>query len=260
MRHFAFLPLLALCVSFWPARAEAQRIYVWHDANGNLVLSDQVKLGTPAALRTFPVRRARDILVTRPAPREYPSEFDFQIEYSAKKFGVRPDLVRAVAQVESGFNPRARSSKGAMGIMQLMPETAADLRVKNPYNAAENIRGGVQYLRQLLDRYDGNEVLALAAYNAGPTAVERYGNQVPPYAETRGYIGKVAERAGANDSGLPLPRVLSAPGAATQQAPAPKAGPPPRRLIYRVWDVIDGRRVPRYTDEKPSKGPYEVIK
>lgn len=209
-----------------------------------------------AGVRTFPVKRAQNIVTTRPAPSNYLSEYDFQIEYNAKRFGVRPDLVRAVAQVESGFNPRARSSKGAMGIMQLMPATAAELSVKNPYNAAENIRGGVQYLRQLLDRYDGNEVLALAAYNAGPTSVERYGYQVPPYAETRDYVGKVTERAGTTEA--TRAQATATPG--QRPAQARKPAPPQRRVIYRIWDVIDGRRVPRYTDEKPSSGPYEVVK
>lgn len=256
MRHLALLPLIGVCVAIWPGRAEAQ-IYSWHDQNGNLVLSDQ-KPGVAAAVRTFPVKSAQAIVTTKPAPK-YPSEYDFQIAYNAKRFNVRPDLVRAVAQVESGFNPRARSSKGAMGIMQLMPATAAELNVKNPYNAAENIRGGVQYLRQLLDRYDGNEVLALAAYNAGSTSVERYGYQVPPYAETRDYVGKVTERAGTREAAQTPAALPGQTATPAQRSTQPRKPAPPRR-IYRIWDLIDGRRVPRYTDEKPSSGPYEVVK
>ncbi|MBI1875709.1 MAG: lytic transglycosylase domain-containing protein [Acidobacteria bacterium] len=222
------------------------------------MLSDQ-KPGVAASVRTFPVKSAQAIVTTKPAPAHYPSEYDFQIAFNARKFNVRPDLVRAVAQVESGFNPRARSSKGAMGIMQLMPATAAELGVRNPYDATENIRGGVQYLRQLLDRYEGNEVLALAAYNAGPTSVERYGYQVPPYAETRDYVGKVTERAGAREGALPQVGAPNTTAAQPQRSESTRKPAVPRR-IYRIWEVIDGRRVVRYTDEKPSSGPYEVVR
>ena len=105
--------------------------------------------------------------------------------------GIRPDLVRAVIQVESAFNPRAVSPKGAMGLMQLMPATAKQFGVIDPFNPAENIRAGVSYLRQLLDRYDHDEQLALAAYNAGPGAVDKYGSKVPPYKETQNYVLKI---------------------------------------------------------------------
>ncbi len=112
------------------------------------------------------------------------------IDLYARDRGLSPRLVQAVIQVESAYNPRARSSKGAMGLMQLMPDTARQLRVPDPYDPAQNIRGGTLYLRRQLDRFSGDLSLALAAYNAGPGAVAQYGG-VPPYPETRNYVRKV---------------------------------------------------------------------
>jgi soluble lytic murein transglycosylase-like protein len=100
-----------------------------------------------------------------------------------------PRLVRAVMQVESGYNPSALSDKGAMGLMQLMPGTARDLEVSDPWNPDQNVRGGTAYLRQMLDRF-GDLELALAAYNAGPEAVAQYAG-VPPFEQTRAYVRKV---------------------------------------------------------------------
>ena len=113
------------------------------------------------------------------------------IQRAAQKYGVDPKLVSAVAEVESGFNPEAISSAGAVGIMQLMPETAASLGV-NPYDARQNIEGGTHYLRQLLDSFHGDIRQAVAAYNAGPQAVRDYGG-VPPYGETQTYVDSVLD-------------------------------------------------------------------
>ncbi len=101
-----------------------------------------------------------------------------------------PRLVRAVIQAESGYNPRALSNKGAIGLMQLMPATASTLRVSDPWNIEENLRGGTAYLRKLLDRFAGSLEMAVAAYNAGPGAVERH-RGIPPYRETREYVRRV---------------------------------------------------------------------
>lgn len=115
--------------------------------------------------------------------------YDEMIRYYAVQEGLSPRLVQAVVQVESSYNPRARSKKGAMGLMQLMPETARELGVRDPWDPSQNISGGTRYLRQQIDRF-GDLTLALAAYNAGPTAVQRY-RGVPPYAETERYVQKV---------------------------------------------------------------------
>jgi soluble lytic murein transglycosylase-like protein len=119
-----------------------------------------------------------------------PAEFDQIINSCSTEFGVDKSLVKAVIQAESGYNPNAVSSKGATGLMQLMPGTARDLKVANSYNPADNIRGGVRYLRFLLDTFKGDVTLALAAYNAGLGKVAKHGG-VPPYEETRNYVSKV---------------------------------------------------------------------
>lgn len=118
--------------------------------------------------------------------------YDQEINHYAKQYGVDPTLVRAVMHAESAFNPNAVSSAGAGGLMQLMPQTAARFGVTDRFNPSENIAGGVAYLAFLLDLFKGNQKLAVAAYNAGEGAVQKY-DGVPPYNETRHYVSRVLD-------------------------------------------------------------------
>ncbi len=144
---------------------------VWHFSN---VATDR---------RYAAVRRQ----VIRQAPKV--DTYDAQIVSAARAHGLPPALVKAVVAAESAFDPLAVSHKGAMGLMQLMPQTAEEMGVREPFKAAANIHGGSRYLRQMHDRY-GSWSHALAAYNAGPTAVDRY-RGIPPYPETRTYVKRV---------------------------------------------------------------------
>ena len=119
-----------------------------------------------------------------------PADIDSAIEQAAARHNVDPNLVRAVVKVESNFNPNAVSRKGAMGLMQLMPSTAKELRVKNPFDPEQNVDAGVRHLKQLLESYGGDVKLTLAAYNAGAGAVAR-SSGVPHYAETQNYVRRI---------------------------------------------------------------------
>ncbi len=120
-------------------------------------------------------------------------EYELYIRESAKKYELDPHLVRAVIEAESNFDCYAVSSRGAKGLMQLMPGTAGDMQVGNSFNARQNIEGGCRYLRRMLNMFDEDITLAVAAYNAGPTKVKRY-KKVPPYSETRNYVKTVLSR------------------------------------------------------------------
>ena len=120
---------------------------------------------------------------------------DTIFQKAAKQYDVPVSLLKAIGKAESNFNPEAVSSAGAQGVMQLMPATAQSLGVTNPFDAEQNIMGGAKYIKQMLDRYDGDVKLALAAYNAGSGNVAKYGG-IPPFAETQNYVKKVMAAAG----------------------------------------------------------------
>jgi soluble lytic murein transglycosylase-like protein len=112
---------------------------------------------------------------------------------AATRYHLDPDLIHSVIAIESNFNPKAVSPKNARGLMQLMPRTAELMGVKNAFDPEQNINGGTRYLRGLLDKYRNNLTLALAAYNAGPDSVDKYGHHVPPYLETMKYVQRIAK-------------------------------------------------------------------
>jgi soluble lytic murein transglycosylase-like protein len=124
---------------------------------------------------------------------------DKLVEETAMRHDVDPNLVRAIIKVESNFNPQARSRKGAIGLMQLMPKTAKSLNVTNPYDPAQNVDAGVRHFKQLLDSYHGNVALSLAAYNAGSTAVQR-SRGIPRYRETQNYVKRITQLYASNNT------------------------------------------------------------
>ena len=222
--------LTAFCTTLRPSTAVAQ-IYLARDAKGTAVLSDR-KIDAPVAV--YDVAGAPAYRVTKQSLSKDAELFEDLVVEHSKRHSLRPELVRAVIQVESGFDPLARSPKGAMGLMQLMPDTARSLGVRDAYDPDENIRGGTAYLKRLIDKYRGDEQLALAAYNAGPGAVDRY-DDVPPYRETQDYVKKVNAKA----AGLQKAR---------------------KREVYYKWiEIIGDRAVPRYSQVPPSSGSYEEL-
>jgi len=187
--RFAYLCLLAVMVLPGYARAD---IFAFTDSNGvthfsNVPSDSRFKLliaASPDSAAAVAPGKGVDWLARS-------AKYDQAIAGAAKANTIQAALVRAVIVVESGFNPRAVSKRGAVGLMQLQPATARRYGVKDIYDPEQNIRAGTHYLSDLLTRFDSNLELALAAYNAGEEAVERYGRHIPPYAETLAYVPSV---------------------------------------------------------------------
>lgn len=169
---------------------QATAFYAGVSSEGRLVVADQPARGLHAFHPS-----ARGEPAGRPAVAAAgASQWQPLLRQVAAEVGVEPALLQAVVQQESGFNPRAVSPAGAAGLMQLMPATATRFGVRDRFDPEQNLRGGARYLAWLLDHFDHDLDLALAAYNAGEGSVRRHGNQVPPFAETQAYVRAVRRR------------------------------------------------------------------
>ncbi|MCZ6489818.1 MAG: lytic transglycosylase domain-containing protein [Acidobacteria bacterium] len=167
--------------AFLPAAQAADRIAAYLDSRGRVVFVNQARNPSPPKQATSGQART--------AAR---SNLDHVIQRSANRHQVDPDLVRAIVRVESNYNPYAVSSRGAQGLMQLIPATARRFGVRDAFDPSANLEGGIRYLKHLMELYDGDLELVLAAYNAGENAVSRY-NGVPPFRETRNYLRKISQ-------------------------------------------------------------------
>ena len=261
----ALLTIFELC----PASETEAQVYLRRNASGVLEATDSPESSE------FRLRfSAKGVLIhSRGFRRRARPEFDPYIEDAASKFGVSADFVRAIISVESAFDEFAVSSKGAKGLMQLMPATARRFGVTNPFDPAQAIMGGTEYLSYLLGLFRGDMELAAAGYNAGENAVLRYGG-VPPYKETRNYVVKIRQVLGSGPVIMAASRETRTPSSSAnttlgfsgslppslqplKKASAPKARPGralgnvPPRLYYR-W--VDGTGSTHFADSPPQDG------
>lgn len=185
-----FLIWIGHSIPLWAA--ETTTIYKYFDANGVLHLTNKPPQSQNQVLyaRSYMVQPYAIPKLTRNKPPQY-DHYAPLIESIARRYQLPAALLHAVIQVESAYNPKAVSPKGAVGLMQLMPATAQRYGVTDRTDPAMNIEGGAHYLHDLLDLFNHQVSLALAAYNAGENAVKRYGNTIPPYRETQNYVKKV---------------------------------------------------------------------
>ncbi len=261
------LPIVAVAILSAPS-ARAQ-IYTRQNANG-VVEATNIPGSSAAGYRlTYPGKGT--LIHSRSFQGSYSGEFDHHIEAAAALHHLNPNLVKAIIKAESEFDQWAVSSKGAQGLMQLMPPTARRFGVSDPFDARQNIFAGTQYLRILIDLFGGDVSLALAGYNAGENAVRRYGG-IPPYRETRNYVRKVRRFLGASTSAtgpsaddasffVPTARLKPTRSASGQsrRSARPKRVEPARPGIYYRWR--DQRGVTHVAEEPPTEGTvYTMIR
>ncbi len=203
-----FVPSVLALLGVLLSQEAVADVYKYVDANGHVFYTDKPKhsgfklilatppafsfvtgknLGRPRVLGNWP-RRGNPLSATRAQKRQ---KFAPLINAAANKYSLDPALLHAVIRAESGYNPGAVSNKGAAGLMQLMPATANRFGVRDRFDPQENIEGGAHYLSELLDMFPSDVKLAVAAYNSGENTVKRFGNQVPPIAETQNYVERV---------------------------------------------------------------------
>jgi Transglycosylase SLT domain len=274
-RQLAAAAAMTAAVFCFQAPDASAQIYTRKNARG-VVEATNVPEDPGDYRLAYPKRKG--VVIHSPEFKLRPSshaEFNEHIETAAAWHGVPVPFVRAVIQTESQFDPRAVSSVGAQGLMQLMPATARRFGVADPFNPQQNIFGGVRYLRWLLDKFGGDQALAAAGYNAGENAVLRY-KGIPPYRETQGYVRKimgilngagaevpvVAAMASYTPGGTPAVAAAavetpSSRGLAVAARSAAKAAPKKARMLYR-WK--DSRGVPHMTETPPAEGEYVTVR
>lgn len=225
-------------------RGEVTRLYLSDSADSfvDVPADDIIEIETDSTPPAAPQIRPPS---NRPV---HPVDLDQALSAASHNNNVSPDLLRSVIRVESGFNPKARSVKGAQGLMQLMPETAARMGVKDPWDPGENVAGGARYLSQLLGRYHNDLPIALAAYNAGPERVQQY-HGIPPFPETIAYVSRVLRDLNQNQrttfsqtADVKSRRLQRKPGAAHDATPADSES----------LDNADGNGLARNSGDQPA--------
>ncbi len=192
LSHYRHLMALLLVSGAFFAEAPQAGIYTFSDANGVMHFTNVPSTPRYAGMKRVAYMPEPASAARRARPVD-PDRFSPLVEQAAREHQLDQALLRAIIAVESGYDPNAVSRKGAVGLMQLMPQTARRYGVRNMYDPAQNIQGGARYLRDLMGKFNNDLPLVLAAYNAGEEAIAQYGNRIPPYRETRSYVPRVLD-------------------------------------------------------------------